>query len=121
MSMVFSINNILPPFEEITLLKCSIASNCNWLKTYIIKRIKYLGLLLDCSLKCNIHINSLIVKYIVYIYFNRYIKILYYFNSYCEDSLSIFISMRQCTSKNVLSFLRVQRNNIICLAYNSGS
>jgi len=62
MFMVFSINYTLPPFEEITLRDCSIASNCNCPKINIVKRIKYLGLIFDCNLKWNIHINSLIVK-----------------------------------------------------------
>lgn len=51
MFMVFSINYTLPPFEEITLYDCSIASNCNCPKINIVKIIKYLELIFDCSLR----------------------------------------------------------------------
>lgn len=50
--MIFSINYILPPFEEITLHKCSNASNSSYPKiiSYLVKMTKYLELLLDCNL-----------------------------------------------------------------------
>jgi len=124
MFMVFSIQNILPPFEEFSFHECSNASTCNCSKINIVKRIKYLGLIFDCNLKWNFHINSLLVK-LRYLMF-KFHKLKYLISSHTMRIvyISLYQSILQYgmviwggASKNVLQPLRVQQNSIvrICL------
>jgi len=120
MFMVFSINYTLPPFEEITLHDCSIVSNCNCPKINIVKRIKYLGLIFDCNLKWNIHINSLIVKLRSLMFKFHILKHITSSHTLRIVYLSLYQSILQYgmviwggASINVLKPLRVQQNSLI--------